>query len=134
VSLPHLNWGAVMVAAAANLTVAAVWYAPRVFGGRWLTALNSYRRGGIPSGGAYALALVGAVATAVVLAVIAQWANVDSAVGGALLGFMVWLGFIVAANAGNFVFEGRPLTLIWINAGYHLLALVSMGAVIGSWH
>lgn len=131
--LARVNWAAVVVAAIANPVVAAVWYAPAIFGERWLRLLDEYRRRGTAPGGAYPLVPAGALVTATVLALVVQWVGATSAVSGALLGVLLWLGFIVAANAGHFVFEARPLRLVALTAGYQLAALVVMGAIIGAW-
>jgi hypothetical protein len=131
--LAKLNWAAVIVAAIANPVVAAIWYAPALFGERWLALLSNYRRRGSAPGAAYPLVLVGAVVTAIVLALLAQWVGATSVWSGVLLGLLVWLGFVVAANAGHFVFEGRPLGLISLTAGYQLVALVIMGGIVGGW-
>lgn len=131
--LVRVNWAAVVVAAVANPVVAAVWYAPALFGERWLSLLDDYRRRGTAPGGAYPLIPVGALVMATVLALVAQWVGATSVLSGALLGLLLWLGFIVAANAGQFVFEARPLRLVALTSGYQLVALVVMGAIIGGW-
>ncbi|MDQ7858493.1 MAG: DUF1761 domain-containing protein [Armatimonadota bacterium] len=47
------------------------------------------------------------------------------------MGLLALIGFVATAQGANYLFEGRPLQLHAINTGYHLLAPVLMGALVG---
>ncbi len=49
---------------------------------------------------------------------------------GVLLGFTLVLTAIGVTN----LYESRPTRLIFIHAGYHMVALCVMGAIIGQWN
>ncbi len=46
---------------------------------------------------------------------------------------MLWLGFVATSTATNYVFEGRSMQIFAINAGYPLVGMLMMGAVVGGW-
>jgi hypothetical protein len=69
-----------------------------------------------------------------VLARVVKWAEVDDLWNGALIGIFVWVGFVATVPAVTIFFGGRPRVLWLINAGYQLVVLVLMGAILGAWH
>lgn len=129
-----VNWVAVIVAAAAYIVIATIWYLPQVFGNRWAALAGQP----LPQAGQIPLAtivayIVIALVTAYVLAVIEKGLGVASAVDGAVVGFLAWLGFFATTSYGAVLFEGRT-TVHWaINAGSVLVGFVVMGAIIGYW-
>ena len=67
------------------------------------------------------------------LARIVRWAEVDDLWNGALVGLLVWVGFVATVLAVTNYFGGRPRALWFINAGYQLVALLIMGGILGGW-
>jgi len=53
---------------------------------------------------------------------------------GAIVGFLNWLGFIFTVFVGLWAYEQKPIKLVSITAGFNLVALILMGALIGVWH
>jgi len=49
-------------------------------------------------------------------------------------GARVWLEFVAPVLGAQHVFEGRPLAYFGITAGYPLLGMLVMGAIVGAWH
>ena len=129
-----VNWVAVIAAAVANVVIGFVWYAPQVFGRRW-AALSGRP---LPTAGqvpvtTYVAGVVIALVVAYVLALFAGGLGVTGPVDGAIVGFLAWLGFAATATVGAVIFEGRTWDYWALNAGYILVALVVMGAIIGYW-
>jgi hypothetical protein len=58
----------------------------------------------------------------------------SSGLSGASTGLIVGIGFLATAYGITYLFEQRPLRLFMINAGYSIVLLVIMGAIIGGWH
>jgi hypothetical protein len=67
------------------------------------------------------------------LARIERWAEVDDLWNGACVGLLIWVGFAAGLLAVTTYFGGRPRRLWVINAGYQLVSLVVMGAILGVW-
>jgi hypothetical protein len=74
-----------------------------------------------------------ALVTSLVLAHVVDWSESDSLVDGLRIGLWVWLGFVATVLAVNTYFSGRPRTLWAIDAGYQLLSLLAMGAILAVW-
>jgi hypothetical protein len=127
-----VNWLAVIVAAVAGIIVGFVWYAPPVFGRRWA------RASGIelpPPGQVQPVTYIGGVVTAAVtayvLAVVSRGLGAATLVDGAIVGVVVWLGFVATWLASGVFFERRSGEWWAINAGQAVVSLVIMGAIIG---
>jgi hypothetical protein len=53
--------------------------------------------------------------------------------GGLISGFLIWLGFVATTVGVNYAYGKKPLALFVIDAGYWLLVLLLMGAILGGW-
>jgi hypothetical protein len=127
-----VNWLAVIVGAVVGIIVGFVWYAPQVFGRRWARASGIE----LPQPGqvkpiTYVGAVVTAAVTAYVLAVIIRGLGAASLADGAIVGLVVWLGFVATWLASGVFFERRSTEWWAINAGQAIVSLVIMGAIIG---
>jgi Protein of unknown function (DUF1761) len=127
-----VSWLAVIAAAVVGFVIGFIWFLPQVFGRQWAAA--SGRTLPAPGEVAYSSIAIGAVAslvTAYVLALLAGAVGATTLVDGAILGFVAWLGFIATSTVNAVLYEGRNTTWWSITAGYWLVILVVMGAVIG---
>jgi hypothetical protein len=79
----------------------------------------------------YGLALLGTLVMALNLA--AFIGAKATLAFGLFAGFATGLGWIAMALAVVYLFERRSLRLWLINAGYQVVAMSAMGAVIGAW-
>jgi hypothetical protein len=128
-----LNWIAIIVAAIVPMVLGALWYSPVLFAEPWMRAVGRTREELGDAALGYLLSAVGAFLASYVLARIMRWAEVDNVWNGAVVGSMVWVGFVATVLAVTTYFGGRPRMLWLINAGYQLVALVLMGAIHGAW-
>jgi Protein of unknown function (DUF1761) len=128
-----INYWAVIVTAAVPVLLGALWYSPAMFACSWLEAVGRTRDELSGAQMGYVLSALGALLTSYALARIERWAEVDDLVNGALVGLLVWVGFVATVLAVTTYFGGRPAKLWLINAGYQLVALVVMGAILGTW-
>jgi hypothetical protein len=130
--LGGVNWLAVIVATVAGVIVGFIWYAPPVFGRRWARASGiELPQPGQAQPTTYLAGLVVALVTAYVLAVLSGGLGVASLVDGAIVGILVWLGFVATWLASGVFFERRSTEWWAINAGQAIVSLVIMGAIIG---
>ncbi|HSX24096.1 MAG TPA: DUF1761 domain-containing protein [Candidatus Saccharimonadales bacterium] len=134
--MPHvdINWMVVVVAAIVNMVVGAAWYSGALFGKQWsqLTGrkLEDMRKNAGPG---YAVTAVGALVQAWILVHFVAYAQATTAVKGAVVGFMLWLGFVAITQGVNTVFAGTRKKLWAINTGYFLVVLVINGALLAAW-
>lgn len=127
-----VNWVAVIVATVAGIIIGFIWYAPPVLGRRWARAsgIELPQPGQTPPT-TYIAAVVTAVVTAYVLAVLSGAVGAANLADGALVGGVVWLGFVAPYLASGVFFERRSTEWWAINAGQAVVSLVVMGAIIG---
>jgi hypothetical protein len=128
-----LNWTAIVVAAIVPMLLGALWYSNALFARPWLRAVDRTEDELKGATMGYVLSAIGALLMSYALARIVRWAEVDDLWNGALVGLLVWVGFVATVLAVTTYFSGRPSALWSINAGYQLFALVIVGAIHGAW-
>lgn len=132
--LHQLNHWAVLVSALILWFLGAAWYSPVLFAKPWMAAL-----GIVPSGPKKGLAmgmissLIGDLLVAFVLLHFIFWSGAATFAKGAFIGFLCWLGFFVATQLPQGIYESRPGQLFAINAGYWLVGLLIIGGLLAVW-
>ena len=131
-----------------NINHVAVWIAGVVqfmFGAGWYTLLGKTWMEGIGKDEVQLAAEIGhsplpyiiSLATGLVIAYTLAWllpkVGAASAAGGAKTGALLGLALIGSTLAQNYGFEARPLSLWLINAGYMIVGMAIMGAIVGHW-
>jgi hypothetical protein len=128
-----LNWFAILVSAFTAFVIGGLWYGP-LFGKSW-QKLNRLTDEDLKSrnlGLVFGLSFLAAFIAAFNLAMfIGPEADVSY---GMTAGFLAGFGWVATMVAMHFLFEKRPLKLYFINAGYSVIALTIMGAILGAWH
>jgi hypothetical protein len=130
--MPHVNWLAVLAAAAASFVLGGLWYSA-LFAKPWQAAAgvsDEQMRGGnkaLMFGGAFVLSLVEAAVFAMFLG------PHPSPALGVGAGFAAGLCWVTAAFGINYIFERRSLRLFLINGGYNTLQFTAIGAILGFW-
>jgi hypothetical protein len=128
-----INYVAVVVAALVPMFLGALWYSTALFARPWMRAVDRTQEELKGAGLGYVISAVGALLISYALARIVRWAEVDELWNGALVGLLVWVGFVAPVLGVTTYFAGRPGRLWLINAGYQLIALVLVGAIHGVW-
>jgi hypothetical protein len=133
--LGRIHWPAVLVAAVAHFMLGALWYA-LLFAEVWMGEMGLTVEQIEAEGGAsteYLAAFLAALVAAVVLALLIAATRTRDAAGGALLGLLVGIGFLVTASGNTALFAGESATLWAINTGYPVVGYALMGAILGAW-
>lgn len=128
-----LNWVAIVIAAIVPVVLGALWYSNALFARPWMRAVDRTEDELTGAKLGYVLSAIGALLMSYAMARIVRWAEVDDLWNGALVGLLVWVGFVATVLAVTTYFGGRPARLWFINAGYQLVALVLVGAIHGVW-
>lgn len=119
----------ILVAAVATFVVGGLWYSV-LFARVWQRAAgvtDEQVRSGTARvfGGAFVLALVMATA-------LAAFIGAAGAAFGAFAGAAAGVCWVAAALGVSYLFERRPLTLLWVNGGYNAVTFTLMGAILGA--
>lgn len=130
----EINYLAVVVAAAASMVVGAIWYSPLLFAKPW-QELVGIKTDAVQSGASMAMviAAIAGLLTAFVLRHFVVYAGANTWQEGAIVGFWVWLGFVVTTLLVHNAFEQRRKKLFLINAGHHFVELITMGIILTLW-
>ena len=129
-----VNWLAVLSAAIARFVIGGIWFAPFAFGPGWGRAVGIEAEAAkARMGRAMLVDFVAGFVLAWVLANLFQFLGVNRVVSGARVAFFLWLGFIAAPFLSMTMYEGRPMKLFGITAGFWLVAMLAMGGLIGGW-
>lgn len=132
-----INYVAVVAAAVASIAIGFGWYSMSVFGKQWmkLSGLTEevLEKSKKDMGPKYGIMILSSLVMAGVLAVLVKLAWSQTAIGGAKVGALAWLGFVATVGLNSFIFENKPFQLYLINVTYQLVSLVVMGAILAAW-
>jgi hypothetical protein len=129
------NYLAIVVAAIACFLLEAGWYS--FFMKTWLSGIGRTMEWLVATGVnpalQYGTALVSAAVMASAISCVTQLTGPQTAWRGIKIAALLWLGFELTSFSTEYVFEVRPWSLLGINAGYWLLGMMLMGAIVGAW-
>ena len=137
-----INWLAVVVCVIVSMIVGSIYFNPKTFFPVWWKAIgkkdNGDPGGSIPMGLMWGLtilaSLVQAVFMALLITAMGSMTSGGATLGsGAMVGFFLWLGFVVPSSLTNKLFAGQ-LKAWMIEMGNHLITFVLFGAILGAWH
>lgn len=128
-----VDYLAVLVAAISTFAVGGLWYSPLLFARRWM-ALTGLTEEQLAKGGALRV-FGGAFALQLCMALnLAFFLGPDPTIGFALgASFAAGFGWVALGMGVTFLFERRPLGLWLIDGGYHAVAFLVMGLILGAW-
>ena len=129
------NYLANIVAAIACFLFEAVWYS--VFLDTWIHGIGRTRQW-LESSGMnpylqFATALVMAALMATAISCVTQLTGKQTALRGIKVAALLWAGFELTALSTEYIFEVRPISLFLVNAGFWLIGMTLMGAIVGAW-
>lgn len=128
----NINWLSIIVAGVSAFLIGGVWYGP-LFGRAWMKEFGfteeDLKQRNIPK--TFGLSLILALFAAI---------NLDLFIGaeasvsfGAMAGMLAGIGWVATFMGIIYLFEMRSLAAFLINAGYCVIALTTMGAILGAW-
>lgn len=145
-SLPQLNYLAVLVAGIVIFLLGGLWYSPILFAKKWI-ALQGRTEEQLRAGtagsnmplmylGAFICGLIIAWALAVVANHFSPTVFITTgewAVRGAKLGLFCWFGFAATTSFANALFSMKPKQLWLIDSAYNLVSFVIAGIILMVW-
>jgi hypothetical protein len=140
-----INYLAVLVAAIINMALGMAWYGP-LFGKYWMRVIghtDEDRMRAMSGEGrkammrstliGFILALISNYVLAHFIVFAASYNGMTGAAAGAICGFWLWLGFMLLATSGSYLWEMKAAKLWAVYAGYYLVILLVNGALLGGW-
>jgi hypothetical protein len=129
-----VNWLAIIVATIASMALGFVWY--MVLAKQWMAALDKTREQIMGSGNGQATPFIIAALMQLIMAYslalfVPRLMGSMSVGNGLIVGFHVWLGFVITSMIINHRYQGSKWSLTLIDGGYLLGVLLIQGVVIG---
>ena len=132
VAFQHINWLAVIAAAASPFVIGSLWYGP-VFGKVWM-CLTGHTPGS-PGQNSMGLTFgLTAVLNLIIATSLAMFIGGGNWQFGLFAGLAAGLTFVAMALGVIYLFESRPFKLWLINGGYQVVVFTLMGTILGAWH
>jgi hypothetical protein len=135
VSSVRQNYLAILTAAVACFLLEGIWYT--IFTQSWLDGIGRTREWLMATGMSpalqYGTALVAAVVMASAISCVTQLTGAQTALHGIQAAALLWGGFVLTVWSTEYIFEVRPFSLFAINAGFWLVGMIAMGAIVGAW-
>lgn len=137
-TVPEINYIAVVLATISSMVVGSIWYTPKVFGNYWMKL-----SGITPSGNARDA--VRPIIVTVIVSFITAWVLAGATYisfefyGGSFLvnalitAAILWAGFTAARFVTHDQFDGRPWQLTLLNSVHELVTVLIMALIIGVW-
>ncbi len=127
----------VVVAAVVAFAIGGLWYSPLLFARAWMRAHGhtdeTVRRMQAQAGRAYAVSFVCDLVMALALAILLERVGVVNVLTGVKVGALVGIGFAATTGLTANMFSDKPLTAYLIDAGYQVVFLTVMGAILAAW-
>lgn len=132
--MPPMNMVGVLGAAAAKVVIAAVWYSPLLFV-KSTVKLSGISEAKMRQGMAKSIVIdaIGCFLTSFVLVHAIYYAGAQALPMALGCGFVNWLGFVAVSQMGMVLFEKRSFKLFAIHAGFWLVSLLVMSAILTTW-
>ena len=131
----RLNYLAIVVAAIACFLLEAGWYS--IFMQPWLNGIGRTSEWlmstGVNPALQFVVALVAEALIAASISCLIQNTGPQTWQRGIMVAGMLWFSFVLPVLCIEYVFEVRPWSLLGINAGFWLLGMLLMGAIVGAW-
>lgn len=132
-SLSDINFFAILVIIIFNMILGMLWYSPKVFGTVWAREHNFSLTDLKATPWHYVGAILVSFVIAFVFAVVVNWLDIFTLRDGLKLGFTLWLGFIATTHFSGVLWAKKPLKVYFIDAGFQLISMLFMGAILTVW-
>lgn len=128
-----VNLAAVGIAGVSAMVAGSIWYGP-LFGKEWMSLSGikkeDVKKEEMPK--LYGIMFLGVLIEAYILSMFIHYAGAYTLLNEIKTGVWAWLGFVGPVMLSNYLFSAKPLKLFGIDAGYALLNLMIMGAILAS--
>lgn len=131
-----MNFLPILISVVVSMVLGFIWYSPILFGNQWLKLVGLTKKDIEDSkdkmhftyGGMMIISLI----QAIVLSQFITTQGVIGVMGGVLVGFFAWFGFIATFGLSQVLFSKKSFHLYAIETGYQLVYLLLAGAIISS--
>jgi Protein of unknown function (DUF1761) len=123
----------VLVAAIVFYAIGALWYSPQLFGKKWMELTRTTPEECKCDWKTYLGAFVVALVFSFIFAHFIHALHATTALEGAKIGFVAWLGFNATLHFSAVIWERVSIPLYLIHVGNSLLGFIAVGAILAAW-
>lgn len=124
----------VILAALAAFLFGWLWYSPLMFQKPWMRLAGISKEA--PNGLAMTATMLGGFLSYILLAFVMntlfELLVVTTLPEALMFALLLWLGFVATLALGSVTWEGKPVTLYFLNNGYHLISFLLIATVLVS--
>ncbi len=124
----------ILLAGAASVALAFVWYHPRVFGSLWMRLVNltpeQVEKGKKRMPAMALIAFLGSMLSAYVMAFMLPLLVIPDLIGAIEFAIWTWLGFVAPTMLGEVLWEQQSFKLYLINALFLLASFTLMATIL----
>jgi hypothetical protein len=130
-----INWLAVVACVVISMISGSIWYNPKTFFPAWWAVVGGGKaQPGMENMGlTWGLTVLASFVQAVAMSFMVKSMGGTTVASGAMVGFMLWLGFIAPTYLVNKLFAGHGLKIWAIEIGNHLVNFLLFGALLAVW-
>ncbi|MFZ5946839.1 MAG: DUF1761 domain-containing protein [Stygiobacter sp.] len=129
-----INYWIILLCGFIGIFFGWLWYSPFLFGKFWLSAIDKSEdelKKDFKPIKTFGLTFLSNLFIAYVIARLMFLTNATTVEEGIRLAFLCWLGFTFATHFINAQFEKTEIKLVLIDAGYHMVVIITYGALLG---
>lgn len=130
-----VNYLALLLAGVVSMVIGMLWYSPMLFGKQWMSLsgmtqkqIDVAKKKGMTM--MYVVNFISTLVMAFVLEYLLEALSANTVVAGAMVGFLMWLGFVGTVTLGSVLWEGKSNRLWFLNNGYQVINLIVMGIIL----
>src|SRR4030095_14714559 len=129
-AIQHLNYLAVLLGAVAYFALGSLWYSKILFAKQWveLSKVDMTDRSGLAR--SMIIAFIYTLLIVFVTGVMIHLSRCHQFIDCLQVGLMLGGGYSIGILGMTFVFEKKPLTLLLIDAGYHICGITLASAML----
>ena len=134
-----LNLVPVVIAGVINMVIGALWYSPLVFGKLWMRTMGKTEEefkqelSLTKMAFTYVVNTIASLLFAYVLAHLIKFSQTHTFSQGVMIGFWVWLGFVVTTVIPGYMYESKPKMLYFLFIIYQLISITLIGGFLAIW-
>lgn len=137
-TIPAINYIAVLLAAVSSMVVGAIWYAKPVFGRTWMrlsgiTEQDASKGAALPLVLTFLLSILTALVLAGATVIAHEFYDGMYLVDALVTAVILWAGFTAARFFVHDLFDRRSRKLTTLNSAHELVTILVMAIIIGVW-
>lgn len=131
--LSTLNYFAIFVAALATFLIGGIWYSPLLFSNIWMKE-NGFTEEELKGANMAKIFGITFILELIIAFNLAAFLGEEQSLSwGIGAGALAGIGWVAASFGVTYLFERKSMKLFLINAGFHVIAFIVMGAILGVW-